>query len=134
MNQTTAAPVKTAGRNYLIEFSLAMGLYVLAVLARPWLLDHTSNQTLAVLIKVLPAVPVWLMLWAVWRHYLRIDEFDRLKFLQTLAISFGVSSCLLVTYTFLEDTGLPPLAITWAWPTLAACWGLTTAIMRIADR
>jgi hypothetical protein len=31
------------------------------------------------------------------------------------------------------DAGLPPLAITWAWPTLAVSWALTTAIMQIAD-
>jgi hypothetical protein len=134
MPQIAAAPVKTAARHYLVEFTTAMVVYVLAVVSRPWLLDHTSGETLAVLIKIMPAVPVWLMLWVVWRHYRRIDEFDRLQFLQTLAISFGVGSCLLVTYTFLEDTGLPPLAITWAWPTLGACWGVTSAIMRMANK
>jgi hypothetical protein len=134
MPQIAAAPVKTAARNYLVEFTTAMVVYVLAVVSRPWLLDHTSGETLAVLIKIMPAVPVWLMLWVVWRHYRRIDEFDRLQFLQTLAISFGVGSCLLVTYTFLEDTGLPPLAITWAWPTLGASWGVTSAIMRMANK
>jgi len=131
---TSAAPVKTAGRQYLVEFSIALGLLVLAVLARPWLLDNTGNETPAVLIKLMPAGPVWLMFWAVWRHYRRIDEFEQLKLLKTIAVAFGVGSCLVVTYSFLEDAGLPPLAITWAWPTLAACWGLTAAIMRIADK
>ena len=37
---TVAAPVKTAGRAYLVELGLTMGLYVLAVTARPWLIDH----------------------------------------------------------------------------------------------
>jgi hypothetical protein len=134
MNQTAAAAVKTAGRSYLAEFTVTMGLYVLAILARPWLLAHTGNDTLATLIKVMPAVPIWLTFAVVWRYYLRIDEFDRLKFLQTLAISFGIGSCALVTYSFLADAGLPPLALTWAWPTLAASWGITTAIMRIANK
>ncbi len=128
------APVKNAGRTYLIEFSAIMALYVLAILVRPWLLDHAASADLALAAKLLPIVPVWLMLVAVWRHYLRIDEFERLKFLETVAISFGVGACAIVSYAFLEDAGLPQLAITWAWPTLAASWGLTSAIMSIANR
>jgi hypothetical protein len=31
----------------------------------------------------------------------------------------------------LVDTGLPALTITWAWPTLGACWIVTNAIMSI---
>jgi hypothetical protein len=131
---TAAAPVKQAGRIYLIEFSLVMALYVLAVLARPWLLAHAANADLALGAKLVPIVPIWLMLAAVWRHYLRIDEFERLKFLETVAIAFGVGSCAIVSYAFLEDAGLPPLAITWAWPTLAASWGLTSAITAITNR
>jgi hypothetical protein len=127
------APVKYAGRNYVIEVALVMALYVAAVWARPWLVAHAANHDLEVAAKVLPALPIWLMLVSVWRYYRRIDEFERHKFLVNLAIAFGVSSCAIVTYAFLMDAGLPPLAITWAWPTLAVSWGLTTAIMSMAD-
>ena len=129
-----AAPVKNAGRSYLIEFCLVLGLYVLAVLARPWLIEHAPDDTWVIAAKLVPIIPIWLMLVAVWRHYLRIDEFERLKFLETVAIAFGIGSCAIVSYAFLEDAGLPQLAITWAWPTLAASWGLTSAIMSIAKR
>lgn len=130
--QAAAAPVKYAGRKYLVEFVSVMGLYVAAVLARPWLVDHAADHALATAAKVLPALPIWLMLVSVWRYYIRIDEFERHKFLVNLAIAFGVGSCAIVTYAFLQDAGLPPLAITWAWPTLAASWGLTAAIRQIA--
>jgi hypothetical protein len=110
-----------------------MGLYVGAVLARPWLVAHAANHELAAAAKVLPALPIWLMLVSGWRYYRRIDEFERHKFLINLAIAFGAGSCAIVTYAFLMDAGLPPLAVTWAWPTLAVSWGLTTAIMQIAD-
>jgi hypothetical protein len=126
-------PVKYAGRAYLIELILTMGLYVAAVSARPWLVGHAAAPGLVLAAKVLPALPVWLTLGVVWRYYRRIDELERLKILQTLAIAFGVGSCLLVTYSFLEDAGLPPLALTWAWPTLAVSWALTSAIMSIAE-
>ena len=131
--QAATAPVKYAGRNYIIEVAIVMGLYVVLVWARPWLVAHAGNADLVFAAKVLPAVPVWLMFGSVWRYYRRIDEFERHKFLVTLAIAFGIGSCAMVTYSFLEDAGLPALALTWAWPTLAVSWGLTTAIMQMAD-
>jgi len=134
MAAAATAPVKYAGRTYLIEFVFVMALYVAAILVRPWLIDHAANAGLALAAKLLPIVPIWLMLGAVWRHYKRIDEFERHKFLVTLAISFGVGSCTVVSYSFLMDAGLPPLAITWAWPTLAVSWVITSAIRSMADR
>lgn len=126
-------PVKYAGRTYLVEFTVTMGLYVAAVLVRPWLADHAATPALAAAAKVLPALPIWLTLWVVWRHYRRIDEFEQLKMLKTVAAAFGVGSCLIVTYSFLQDAGLPPLALTWAWPTLTASWAITAAILSIAE-
>jgi len=131
--EAAAAPVKYAGRNYVIECVVVMGLYVAAVSVRPWLVAHATNYELTTAARLLPALPIWLMLVSVWRYYQRVDEFERHKFLVNLAVAFGVGSCVIVTYSFLQDAGLPPLAITWAWPTLAVSWGLTTAIMQIAD-
>jgi hypothetical protein len=132
--QAATQPVKYAGRNYIVECAIAMGLYVLVILARPWLIAHAANHDLALAATVAPALPIWLMLLVVWRYYRRIDEYEQKKFLEILAISFGVGSCMIVTYSFLADAGLPELAITWAWPTLAVCWGLTSAIFHIARR
>ena len=132
--QAATTPVKVAGRNYLIEFCIVMGLYVGAILVRPWLIAHAGNHALVVAATVLPALPVWLMLAVVWRYYLHIDELERHKLLQTVTIAFGIGSCAIVTYSFLQDAGLPPLAITWAWPTLAASWIITNAIMSIVNR
>ena len=131
--QAAPAPVKYAGRTYIIEMAVTMGLYVALVSARHWLADHAPLPALAVVAKVAPALPVWLTFGVVWRYYRRIDELEQLKFLKSLAIAFGIGSCLLVTYAFLEDAGLPELALTWAWPTLAVSWMLTSAIMSIAE-
>ena len=127
------APVKYSGRNYVIECAIIMGLYVAAMWARPRLVNHAPSPGVVIAAKVLPALPIWLMFVSVWRYYRRIDEFERHKFLVTLAISFGVGSCAIVTYAYLMDAGLPPLALIWAWPTLAVSWGLTSAIMHMAD-
>lgn len=127
-------PVKYAGVSYIIEFSVVLALYVGAVLLRPWLADHAGSAGLLLMAKSLPAVPIWLMLIAVWRYYRRIDEFEQKRLLETLAISFGIASCAVVTYGFLADAGLPQISITWAWPTLAASWLLTAGIRGVMAR
>ena len=134
MAAAPSAPVKFAGRHYLVGIVVTTALYVGTILARPWLVAHAMSHALAVAATVLPALPVWLMLAAAWRYYLQIDELERHKMLVTLAIAFGIGSCAVVTYGFLMDAGLPPLAITWAWPTLAVSWGLTSAIRSIAEQ
>jgi hypothetical protein len=128
------APVKFASRAYLIELSTVMGFYVAAIVARTWLLAHTADPMLGQAIKLMPVLPIWLCFLAVLRHYRRIDEYERLQLLKTLAIAFGITSCTLVSYSFGTDAGLPPLAITWAWPTLAVSWGLTAAILGIVNK
>ncbi|HEY2069288.1 MAG TPA: hypothetical protein VGG48_07025 [Rhizomicrobium sp.] len=134
MAQAATAPVKYAGRSYIVEMGVVTALYVAAVWARPWLIAQASNHDLKIAATVLPALPIWGMLLAVWRYFNRIDEFERLRLLETLAIAFGIGSCLICTYSFLADAGLPQLAITWAWPTLAVSWALTGAIQHIARR
>jgi hypothetical protein len=134
MAHTEAVPVKYVRRTYIAECALTMGLYILVILARPWLIAHAANHDLALAVTVAPAVPIWLMLLIVWRYYLRIDEYEQKKLLEALAIAFGIGSCLVMTYSFLADAGFSELAILWAGPTLAVCWALTTAIMHITRR
>ena len=133
MPYAAAPPVRYAGRAYLIEIVATMALYVAATQVRPWLAGHAATPALAAAAKVLPALPIWLTLWIVWRHYRRIDEFEQQKMLKTIAVAFGIGSCLIVTYSFLANAGLPPLALTWAWPTLVVSWAITAAILSIAE-
>jgi hypothetical protein len=129
--EAAEAPVKYAGRNYLVELCITMGLYVLLIVSRPWAIAHLANPILIDAVKLAPAIPIWLTFYVIVRYYRRVDEFEKLKFLKTMSLAFGISSCLIVSYTFLEDVGLPALAITWGWPTLAVSWALTSAIMSI---
>jgi len=134
MAATSTAPVKYASRDYIIEVIIVSALYVGAALIRHRLIAFATPYGLALEAAVIPSLPVWALLWVAWRYYRRIDEFERQRFLETLAISFGIGSCLLVTYSFLADAGVSQLDITWAWPTLAVTWGLAGAIMHFVRR
>jgi hypothetical protein len=134
MAAATTAPVKYAGRDYMIEMAIVAVLYVGAAAARHWFIAQASNHGLALAAAAIPALPVWAMFWVVWRYYRRIDEFEKKKFLETLAISFGIGSCLVCTWAFLADAGLSQLDITWAFPTLAVTWALTGGVKHFIGR
>jgi hypothetical protein len=127
MNTANTAPVKWAPATYLIEFSLTAALYVGAILLRDRF-AHQASPNLAFALAALPVVPVWLMFLAVVRHYRRIDEMAKIALLRNIALSTGVATCLILSYSLLMDAGLPKLSIVWAWPTLAISWGVATAI------
>ncbi len=128
------APVKYAGRDYIIEMIIVSALYTGAALIRHWLIAIARPHGLELAAAIVPALPVWAMFWVVWRYYRRIDEFEKKRFLETLAISFGIGSCLLCSYAFMADAGLSRLDITWAWPTLAVTWAFAGGIMHFVRR
>jgi len=128
------APVKYAGRNYIIECAIVSLVYAGLAWARHWLIAQAPNHVLSIAAAVLPSLPIWALFFVVLRYYRRIDEFEKQRFLETIALSFAIGSCLLVTFAFLTDAGLTWIDITWAWPTLAVSWALTGGIMHVARR
>jgi hypothetical protein len=126
--RAATAPVKYADRDHIIETLVVGALYIGAALIRHWLIGVAKPYGLGVAAAVVPALPIWGLFWVVWRYYRRIDEFEKQRFLETLAISFGIGSSLLCTYAFLADAGVSRLDITWAWPTLAVTWALAGGI------
>ena len=71
--------VKYASRTYLLEFGVVMTLYVVTILARSWLAGLSSDANVRFAAIALPIIPIWLTLIVVVRHYLRIDERERLR-------------------------------------------------------
>lgn len=134
MAAAATAPVKYAGRDYMIEMALTAALYVGAAAGRHWLIAQAPNHALALVAAAIPSLPIWLMVWVVLRYYRRIDEFEKQKFLETLAVSFGIGSGLVCTWAFLADAGLSQLDITWAFPTLAVTWAIAGGIMHFLRR
>jgi hypothetical protein len=126
--------VKRAGRIYTLQLGAVMAAYAGLLLSCGHLMRSVEDQTLRALIVASPIVPIWLMLVMVMRHYRRIDEFAQRRMLEVLSLSFGVTACLITSYPFLADLGLPPLGIIWAWPVMAMCWFAGALAVRLRDR
>ena len=126
--------VKYAGRNFLIEFVAVAAFYTLAVIARPWLATVIPWPQLRLLAALFPVVPIWLMFLVVVRFYRHLDELEKLKLLENIAISSGLLACLVTSWALLGDAGLPKLALTWAWPTLVICWAVAIGVTAQQNR
>jgi hypothetical protein len=60
-----------------------------------------------VAVQLIPIMPVWLLLWVMVRHYRRIDELQRLRFLQAVSLTAGILA-----------------GVAWSWPSLQRAFGL----------
>ena len=117
-------PIWKAPRRYFIEFNGAILLYLAAVLGRVYAAPVVSDPTLKTLVILSPILPVSLAAFAALRFYRRIDEYHRLQVLESLAIAAGVAGIITISWSFLEDVGFPHLSIAFAWPIIAAVWGI----------
>ena len=80
------------------------------------------------LVLASPMIGFCLAVWAIARHFRRVDEFIRQTTLETLAIAAAVTAGLSFTYGFLETAGYPRLSMFTVWPVMGAVWGVVTCI------
>jgi hypothetical protein len=124
-----------APRRYFIEFNSAMVLYLVTVIGREHAFEVAAGSpALKTLILISPILPVLLAAVAVVRFYRRIDEYHRLQMLESLAIAAGATGVIATSWTFLEDVGLPHLALFWAWPIIGAVWAIVAMWLGWKDK
>ncbi len=114
---------REGNRKYIYELSGALALYMLVLFGGIYLAKPMAPGALRTLLLVAPTIPVMLAVWAIARHFRRMDEFLRLRSLESIAIAAAVTAGLSLTYGFLESAGFPKLSMFWVWPIMAAVWG-----------
>lgn len=90
--------------------------------------------TARLLVLLSPMIGFVLMLWALVRHFRRMDEFIRQLFLENVAIASAITVGLTFTYGFLEGAGYPRLSMFSVWMMLCACFALVAMVRRFATR
>jgi hypothetical protein len=125
---------REANSKYRMELFSSMLLYVAVLLGSISLSKEMEPGTARTLLLVTPMVPLMLAVWAIARHFRRMDEFMRLRALESLAIAAGVTAGLSLTYGFLESAGFPKLSMFWVWTVMGATWGLYACLRRVLAR
>jgi hypothetical protein len=129
-----APPIARAPHRYFIEFNGAIILYIAAVIVRARCAGGMDDPLLKALVIASPILPVLLAAWSVLRFYRGIDEYHRLQLLEALAIAAGGAGVITISWSFLEDLGLPHLSIAYTWPIIGGIWLVTALYMGWRDK
>jgi len=110
-------------RKYQQELGGSMALYLIALVGSILLAKPLEPGVLRTAILISPGIPVFLMVWAFARQFRRLDEFVRMRSLESLAIAAAITAGLALTYGFLESAGFPKLSMFWVWSVMGLAWG-----------
>jgi uncharacterized protein (DUF697 family) len=125
---------REANRQYRLELFSAMLAYMLVLVGSVYIGKGMDPGTARTLLLITPVVPLMLAVWAIARHFGRMDEFLRLRSLEGLAIAAAVTAGLTFTYGFLESAGFPKVSMFWVWGIMGSVWGLFSALRCVLAR
>lgn len=125
---------KRVGKAYVRELGGAILVYVVLLVAavrwgRP--LEEGAVRTLVLLS---PMIGFGLALWAIARHFARVDEYIRRFLLESLALGAGITGGVTFTYGFLETAGFPRLSMFTVWCVLCGSTGIICLVRKWLDR
>lgn len=111
---------------YHCELFMALAVYVVLLLASIRFGRPLPQGALRTVLLLLPMAGFGLMIRAIARHVRRIDEYQRLRLLETLGLAFAVTAALTFSYGFLETAGFPRLSMFSVWIVMGASWALAS--------
>ena len=126
-------PRSQAAKRYTIRFTIIMVIYLVAIFATTYILKHTHpGRTVAVLLSILPALPIVAVL-AVVGLYLKeeTDEFQRNLYLQNLLWAAGCVLAFSSVWGLSEMyADIPPIPIFYVFPGFWLFFGICTPLVR----
>lgn len=125
---------REANRKNRLELSAAMLAYAAVLVGSIHLGKPMEPGVARTLLLVSPVIPLMLSIWAIVRQFGRMDEFVRLRSLESFAIAGAVTAGVSFTYGFLEGAGFPKLSMFWVWSLMGATWGAVACLRRVAAR
>ena len=125
---------RDANRKYKVELFAALALYLIVLFGSITFAKPMAEGAARTILLLSPTIPLMLAVWAIARHMRRLDEFMRLRSLESLAIAAAVTAALSFSYGFLEGAGFPKLSMFWVWSVMGAVWALHTWLRCMLSR
>lgn len=125
---------REAKRKYFWELGLSMVLYAVVLAVSLRVTGKMADGLARTLLALAPAVPVFITVWVIARQFRRMDEFVRLRSLESIAVAAAVTAGLTFTYGFLESAGFPRLSMFWVWGIMGITWGTHTCLRGFFSR
>jgi hypothetical protein len=115
---------REVNRKYRVELAASLAVYALFITGSIVFGKRLDEGWVRTLVMLVPAIPLFVMIWVIFRQFARLDEFVRLRSLESLAVAGAVTAALSFTYGFLESAGYPKLSMYWVWVVMGLTWGL----------
>jgi len=125
---------REANQKYRQELFWTMLAYGVVLVGSIMLAKPMEPGMARTLLLISPAIPMMLAVWAIARHFKRMDEFVRLRSLESLAVAAAVTAGLGITYGFLESAGFPKLSMFWVWGVMGLVWGAHSCLRCVFSR
>jgi hypothetical protein len=125
---------REANQKYRLEMFSAMVAYMVVLIGSITVAKPMDSGVARTLLLVSPSIPLAFAVWAIARHFRRMDEFVRLRSLEGLAIAAAVTACMSITYGFLESAGFPKLSMFWVWGLMGLVWGAVAGLRCVFTR
>ena len=125
---------KRVGRAYRIELWTAIAVYVALVVASIRFGRPMADGLLRTVVLLSPMIGFAMMIRAIARHVARIDEYQRLRLLESLALAFAITGAVTFSYGFLETAGYPKLSMFSVWMVMGVSWGVASFTLAMRTR
>jgi hypothetical protein len=125
---------RDANRKYFKELFGALAIYTVVLFGSLKFESSLTPGALRTALLLSPAIPIGLAIWAIARHFRRMDEFVRLRSLEMLSIAAAVTAGLSLTYGFMENAGFPRLSMFVVWPVMGGVWATLACVDRLLRR
>jgi hypothetical protein len=125
---------KRVARAYRAELWTAIAVYVVLLTASIRYGRPMEDGLLRTVVLLAPMIGFALMIRAIARHVARIDEYQRLRMLESVALAFAITGAVTFSYGFLETAGFPKLSMFSVWIVMGASWGLVGLVRGMVAR
>lgn len=125
---------KRVGKAYMRELMGSIALYTVLLTAAVRWGRPMEDGPARTLVLLSPMIGFGLALWAIARHFARVDEYVRRFLLESLALGAGITAGLTFTYGFLETAGFPRLSMFTVWCVLCGATGIVCLVRRWLER
>ncbi|KQV36768.1 hypothetical protein [Massilia sp. Root335] len=125
---------KRVARAYRFELWTAIAVYVVLLAGSIRYGRPLADGPLRTIVLLLPMIGFGLMIRAIARHVARIDEYQRLRLLEGVALAFAITAAVTFSYGFLETAGFPRLSMFSVWILMGASWGLVNIVRSLVAR
>ena len=115
---------KQANQLYFRELFGFVFLYVIVLFSITWYARDMPDSTTRTTLALIPILPALGMLWAIVRHFQRMDEYLRIWSLENVAIAGAMTASFSITYGFMEGVGYPRLSMFVIWGIFMGGWGV----------